>query len=670
MEELRKKGHDTAIGYASADKKTARNPDVNSYYLPWLADWDFLMSSVNRKQLLAALDREEPDVVHIHGLRNADVTAVARRRYPVLRFVHDPGLFCPAQWKLKPDFTYCNDAFGAECVKCLSHLSGRQRNLLIKLRRREIEETAKSEAVMVASAAMKDELVRVGVDADKVHVLPLFARSEEPLGEKEEEGLVVFIGTVHRIKGVDVLLRAAKKVAAKGWRLVVIGGGPTLGEMKNLAGELGLNGTVTFTGWLKNDEARRWIARSSILVMPSVWLEGFGIVGLEAMCESKPVIGSNVGGIRDWLRDGKNGLLVTPGREDELAGAIERLLANPEKRVHLGENGRKIFEKEYRLESHMRKLLSIYEKISVNREKRQRKKTEFNICPACRSNIIERAFESNGYPFIKCLSCGCVTTQTPPDEKTLREHYDLAYSDGERNSLFDSEEFKRGQAIKRLERLEEFTAPGVALDVGSSFGFFLDEARKRGWTARGLEISQRPFEYSTKKLGLDVKRKTLGTVAGNNESYDAVLMWDVLEHLAHPEEALLASANMLKSGGVLGLSVPNGDSWLFSKLGGKWDWVIPPSHLHFFTPNSMLPLLERCGFEIVSISSGRGDSDNEWLLYFRAALKRFWLDRLLFERAASFLRRKLNRSAFFENRLERYNSDMKGSELVVWAKKR
>ncbi len=149
-----------------------------------------------------------------------------------------------------------------------------------------------------------------------------------------------------RYKGHDVMLRALALVRAQvpdvEW--VVVGDGPLRGELEARARETGVAASVRFLGAVSDAERDAWLRRCQLLAMPSRLPpdgagEGFGIVYLEAAAHGKPVVAGNVGGAVDAVGDGETGLLVDPTDAEAVAGAIVRLLSDPELARRLGAAG-------------------------------------------------------------------------------------------------------------------------------------------------------------------------------------------------------------------------------------------------------------------------------------------------------------------------------------------
>ena len=150
-----------------------------------------------------------------------------------------------------------------------------------------------------------------------------------------------------RYKGHDVVMRAMPRILERvpDARWVIVGDGPLRVELEALARSQHVSASVVFAGAVSDSERDDWLRRSALLVMPSRLPggdgagEGFGIVYLEAGAFGKPVVAGNVGGALDSVLDGQTGLLVDPTDPAAVAGAVTRLLLDPELAGRLGRAG-------------------------------------------------------------------------------------------------------------------------------------------------------------------------------------------------------------------------------------------------------------------------------------------------------------------------------------------
>lgn len=146
-----------------------------------------------------------------------------------------------------------------------------------------------------------------------------------------------------------------------------------------------------------------------------------------------------------------------------------------------------------------------------------------------------------------------------------------------------------------------FRAPGRLLDFGCGAGMFLQEMREFGWTVEGLDFSETVAQQVTENTGIPVHVGTLPHTQIEPESFDAVTMWNSLEHVYHPRETVRHAAAALRPGGLLVAGVPNFDSWGYRTFQHDWHGLELPRHLTHFTPKTLTATLEAEGYRVLSI---------------------------------------------------------------------
>ncbi len=172
-------------------------------------------------------------------------------------------------------------------------------------------------------------------------------------GLQGRQPLLLCIGRLVEQKGQDILIRALAQIPDA--RLVLVGEGPRRSDLESLAARLGLSGRITFTG-VSND-LRPLLASADVYVQPSR-REGFGLAAVEAMAAGRPVVASDVPGLREVVADAA--LKVPPCEPTTLASAILRVLAQPalQEELHLRSISR---SEHYSIDRAVREYLSLYE---------------------------------------------------------------------------------------------------------------------------------------------------------------------------------------------------------------------------------------------------------------------------------------------------------------------
>jgi glycosyltransferase involved in cell wall biosynthesis len=191
-------------------------------------------------------------------------------------------------------------------------------------------------------------------------IVPLFSTVPVARGSgHESRRRVLFAGRLVRPKGVDVLLRAARDVDAE---FVICGSGKRLDALRRLAARTGVQERIRFAGWLDPEQLARELAEASVVAVPSLWPEPFGLVGIEAYAAGRPVVASATGGVEDWLDHGRTGLSVPAGDVRALATALSELLDDPERQQAMGEAGRRTVSERFTEAHHVAALLAAYDR--------------------------------------------------------------------------------------------------------------------------------------------------------------------------------------------------------------------------------------------------------------------------------------------------------------------
>jgi glycosyltransferase involved in cell wall biosynthesis len=199
-------------------------------------------------------------------------------------------------------------------------------------------------------------------------------RAAAALELPREVPIVGLVGRLQPWKGQDQLLRAQRILLDRGRRIhTLIVGGDSYGlspeyaaSLKPLAQRLGIEGDVTMTGEVP--DAGPYIERMDVIVNASD-PEPFGIVILEGMARGVAVVAVNSGGPSEFVEDGRTGALARSGSPEDLADALERLIASPELRAEIGRQGQERYEEEYTTAALRRRFFARLEEIVRDRER-------------------------------------------------------------------------------------------------------------------------------------------------------------------------------------------------------------------------------------------------------------------------------------------------------------
>jgi predicted TPR repeat methyltransferase len=154
----------------------------------------------------------------------------------------------------------------------------------------------------------------------------------------------------------------------------------------------------------------------------------------------------------------------------------------------------------------------------------------------------------------------------------------------------------------RWKELKKFMDPARhkhLLEIGSAFGFFLDEVRDEFDSVYGVDITEAGVRNAKEKFGLNVEQADYLTHDYANQKFDVVCMWDTIEHLRSPHLYVEKIAAQTEPGALLAITTADIDSVNGRLRGSKWRMIHPPSHLHYFSKKTLTRLLNEYGFEVV-----------------------------------------------------------------------
>ena len=251
-------------------------------------------------------------------------------------------------------------------------------------------------------------------------------------------------------------------------------------------------------------------------------------------------------------------------------------------------------------------------------------------CPVCRGDRARLRYRITGFRIYTCRDCDLVYLWPQIDDDTMRALFAQLYSGGG-SSLPELEGYYAYTRLDApdnplvhtyetwLDALERERPPGRLLDIGCGTGLFLAVARRRGWEPYGVDDCAPATRHAREHFGLDVWDGQFGDLAAREGlRFDAVTMWDIIEHSRAPVELLVAAREVLAPGGVIGMSTPNRRSALDLVAGGlyraSFGAITRPlekfyidQHFLYFDPATLEGALARAELQAVHI--GREETD-------------------------------------------------------------
>jgi len=373
VRELPQRGHDCFLVY---EQLTGRPPSENlstsiaSYEIPILTEYQTRWDKKYSNMLTKILENESPDVIFLSDIKNFALLQLLNEFGRVVSMAHHGWLFCLRNARtLYFSRNACYRKLGVGCYRQGCFLKKREQGAGFPLRYNSLSDRKKLVALyskirkhLVTSQYMKDLFLQHGFKDEQVQKTSLYTRVPPPshIESPRNRGSILFVGRIDRYKGVDFLLRTLV-LLRRPFTCKIIGDGPYLDHCKKLLRKLGLENKVFFLGWLPHAEISIHLSNATVLVVPSILPEAFGIAGIEAMVHAKPVVGFDTGGISEWLKDGKTGYLIPYKDVVMMASKIDCLLEDEQLARRLGLAGQKLVAEEFNIDKHFTQLISTFE---------------------------------------------------------------------------------------------------------------------------------------------------------------------------------------------------------------------------------------------------------------------------------------------------------------------
>lgn len=326
----------------------------------------------SRRRLCRVLAREEPAILHVHNtfplLSNSVLHATRGSPTATVLTLHNHRAYCAAAVLLRGG-TVCTECLDRRSVApALRHGCYRGSRLAtaplaaaIALHRALGTLTRHVDAFIVFTEFQRDLAVRAGLPAQRIHIRPNF--HPNPPASSASWALrrgALYVGRLAEEKGVPVLLEAWRRWGEAAPHLTLAGDGPDRSRLEALARDAGLATRVRFLGRVSPDQIERLLRETQVLVVPSIWFEGYPLVVREAFASGVPVAASRLGPLATIVEDGRSGIHFAAGNAEELATRLRAAFDTPGRLEALGTGARRVFEETLTVEAGYASLRTVY----------------------------------------------------------------------------------------------------------------------------------------------------------------------------------------------------------------------------------------------------------------------------------------------------------------------
>ncbi len=359
--------------YFAANIEYAQNSILGKLITFIKATGKMIYSLDARRKLEHLLEKTRPDIAHLHmidhQLSPSILHALKKYNIPVIQTVHQYKLVCP-------NYRLYNPTTGKVCERCMAG------NLLHPIIQRCHKDSVIASAMIalesslhrltriyeknidlfhVPSRFMGEKFRQAGVGKNKVRHLFYTINMTDFSPQFAAGHYMLYFGRLADEKGLLTLLRAAKLYSNA--PLYIVGDGPQRSELEIFVEENQLN-QVRFLGLKSGSELEAVVKQARAILVPSEWYDNSPLVIYESFAYGKPVICSEMGGMRELVDHGVNGLHFQAGDAEALARHMAHLWENPERAVELGKAARDKAEREFDPEVHYNKMIEWYSELT------------------------------------------------------------------------------------------------------------------------------------------------------------------------------------------------------------------------------------------------------------------------------------------------------------------
>lgn len=319
-----------------------------------------------RRKITQLVKKVRPSVCHVHNIYHhispSILSVMKAEEIPLFMTLHDLKLACPA-YKMLSNNVLCEKCKNG---KIYNLVANRCMKTSVTLSSLIFVETLVHRALgvyknnvdcfVVPSRFYLEKFVEWGWDRSRFQYLPNFVKTESYEADFTAGEYYVYFGRLSEEKGLPTLINAAKEANIQ---LVIVGAGPEEQRLKKLA--TGIGAQVVFSGYQTGDNLKRIIQKAKAVVIPSEWYENAPISLLEAYALGKPVIGANIGGIPELVKENETGFIFSAGSTTELTSAMARLESLSASDIaQMGRTARKWVESEFGSVNYIERMTELY----------------------------------------------------------------------------------------------------------------------------------------------------------------------------------------------------------------------------------------------------------------------------------------------------------------------
>ena len=379
---LEKKGHQVAF-FSMQDEQNIKTNCKEYFVEPINLDTgsklkalDVIYSKKNKSKMESALEDFKPDIVHLNNFQRqlsaSIIKPIKKKNIPIVFTAHDVQAICPAIVMLDSNKEICEKCLNGKYINCINKKCIKNSNLKSilgaienKYYRSTHIYTKKIDKIITPTEFYRKKLIEDGIDQNKIIALHNFIDIKQYDVKTSDDGYALYIGRLSKEKGIINLIKAFSKFETG--ELRIAGSGPEEETIKNFITENNLQNRIKLLGFIKQEEVKNQISKCRFVVVPSIWYENCPYSVMETLAMGKPVIGADIGGIPELVKDKQSGLIYKYDDIEELTSKMQELFSDKKLAEKLGNNAKQQATKLYDSNTYYEKILEIYNQLLKER---------------------------------------------------------------------------------------------------------------------------------------------------------------------------------------------------------------------------------------------------------------------------------------------------------------
>ena len=296
------------------------------------------------------------------------IEPIKKRNIPIVFTAHDVQAICPAITMMDNDKNICERCIGGKYSNCIKKKCNKGSTLKSvigaiegKYYRNKKIYTEKIDKIISPSEFYKSKFIEDGVQAEKVVAMHNFVDIEQYDVELQDDGYALYIGRLSKEKGILNLINAFAKLDSG--KLYIAGEGPEKDNIEKFIKENNLEQRVELLGFLSKEEVIDWTRKCRFTVVPSIWYENCPYSVMETLAIGKPVVGANIAGIPELVKDNRSGFIYKYDDINDLADKMRILFEDRNLAEEFGKNAKMDAKELYAKDVYYKKIMDIYENL-------------------------------------------------------------------------------------------------------------------------------------------------------------------------------------------------------------------------------------------------------------------------------------------------------------------